>query len=141
VSERNPRPAWQTADIPPANQGGPAGRIVPDVAANAAGSTGYFIVASGTPQVSGGTSAATPLWAALIARLLQAGKAVGFLPPRLYAPTPATHGKPLGFAACRDITEGSNRSGQAVGYSAGVGYDAVTGWGTPNGAALVQTLP
>jgi kumamolisin len=139
VSEFNPRPDWQTIAIASVNPPHASnGRIVPDVAANAAGSTGYLLVASGSAQVSGGTSAATPLWAALIARLQQAGKVVGFLPPRLYQATTKTAGKPLGAVACKDITVGNNASGTAEGYSAAVGFDAVSGWGSPIGTALLE---
>jgi kumamolisin len=47
----------------------------------------------------------------------------------------------LGTVACRDITSGSNKSGDSVaGYSALVGYDACTGWGSPNGKALLEHL-
>ena len=60
VSQVNPRPDWQKIDVPTVNQFAPLGRIVPDVAANAAGSTGYFLVAQNTPCVAGGTSAAAP---------------------------------------------------------------------------------
>jgi kumamolisin len=141
VSEMNAKPSWQTMDIPSVNSPTIHGRIVPDVAANAAGSTGYFMVAQNNPEVSGGTSASTPLWASLIARIQQTGKTVGFLSPRLYAPTPATGGKPLGAVAFRDITQGSNASGTAPGYSAQEGFDAVTGWGSPIGAELLARLP
>ena len=141
VSEFNPKPSWQTVDIPSVDPSVTSGRIIPDVAADAAGSTGYFMVASGTPQVVGGTSAATPLWAGLLARIHQAGKKIGFLTPRLYGPTGSTSGKPLGTVACRDITSGSNKSGSsAAGYSAQAGYDACTGWGSPNGKALLDHL-
>jgi kumamolisin len=141
ISAMNPRPDWQgSLDLASVNPHAPNGRILPDVAANAAGSTGYFMVSQNTPQVSGGTSAATPLWAALLTRLRQAGTAVGFLTPRLYQPGPTTSGKPLGMVACRDITQGSNASGSADGYSAGVGFDAVTGWGSPNGTDLFNHL-
>ena len=142
VSESNPKPSWQTVDIPSVQPSVTSGRIIPDVAADAAGSTGYFMVAQGTPAVVGGTSAATPLWAGLLTRITQAGKKVGFLTPRLYGPTSTTGGKTLGAAACRDITSGGNKSGNAAaGYTALVGYDAVTGWGSPNGKALLDHLP
>jgi kumamolisin len=142
VSEFNPKPTWQTVDIPSVDPSVTSGRIIPDVAADAAGSTGYFMIAQGTPQIVGGTSAATPLWAGLLTRIIQAGKKVGFLTPRLYGPTSSTGGKPLGHAACRDITSGSNKSGSAAaGFSAMVGYDACTGWGSPNGKALLENLP
>jgi kumamolisin len=141
VSAMNPRPSWQSAfkDIQSVNPHAPAGRILPDVSANAALNTGYRIYTSGW-QTVGGTSAATPLWAALIARLQQLGKKVGFLTPRLYAPTPKTNGQPLGKAACRDVVSGSNASGNAEGYSAGSGFDAASGWGSPNGQKLLNSL-
>jgi len=142
VSELIPRPAWQNFDIHSVNPGGLNGRILPDVVADAAGSTGYFMVAQNSPQIVGGTSAATPLWAALISRLLQAGKKVGFLTPSLYQASPTTSGQPVGAVACRDITDGSNKSGNAAGgYSAGVGFDAASGWGSPKGADLLKNLP
>ncbi len=148
VSNFNPRPSWQNISISSVNAGSIHGRIVPDVAANAAGSTGYLLFSpdSNDPsksvaQISGGTSAATPLWASLIARLQQAGKTVGFLPPKLYQPSPTTSGQPVGAVAFKDITSGDNASGTAKGYPATVGFDAVTGWGTPTGNALLANLP
>jgi kumamolisin len=142
VSALNPRPSWQAAvPISPANPHQTAGRILPDVAANAAGSTGYFMVSQNTPQVSGGTSAATPLWASLLTRLRQAGKQFGFLPPLLYQSSPTSGGKSVGLVACRDITQGSNRSGNAPGYEAKTGFDAASGWGSPNGNYLQRYLP
>ena len=148
VSEFNLRPSWQDVDIPSVHPHSIKGRIVPDVAANAAGSTGYLVVApdpddpsTSTGLISGGTSAATPLWASLIARLLQAGKTFGFLPPLLYKAGPGTDGKPVGAVACKDITSGENTTGNAAGYSALVGFDAVTGWGSPIGTELLDKLP
>jgi kumamolisin len=142
VSEFNPKPSWQTVSVHSVDPSANGGRIIPDVAADAAGSTGYFTVANGSPGVVGGTSAATPLWAGMLSRIVQSGKNVGFLTPRLYAPTSTTSGKALGAVACRDITSGSNRSGSsAAGYSAKPGYDACTGWGSPKGKALLDNLP
>lgn len=148
VSAYSPRPSWQLQNVPSANPRGPAGRIVPDVAANAAGSTGYLLVApdpqnpsKAAPQVAGGTSAAAPLWAALLARLAGAGKVIGFLPPKLYQASPTSAGQPVGSVACRDITTGQNASGTAPGYSASVSFDAVTGWGSPIGDELLARLP
>jgi kumamolisin len=149
VSAMNARPPWQAAiTIRSENPGAPNGRVIPDVAANAAGGTGYLIVAPNPKrpsqliaQVVGGTSASTPLWASLLALLIAKGKKVGFLAPQLYAPNPNTGGKTLGQAACKDITSGENASGGAEGYSASRGFDAVTGWGSPNGANLMKFLP
>jgi kumamolisin len=149
VSAFNDRPSWQSnIDIVSVNANSLNGRIAPDVAANAAGSTGYLVVApdpkhpaQSIPMIVGGTSASTPLWASLIALLLQAGKNVGFLPPKLYDQSPNSGGKLVGEVAFRDIVSGNNASGTADGYSAGPGFDAVTGWGSPNGSALLETLP
>ena len=66
---------------------------------------------------------------------------MGFLPPKLYQPSPTTGGKPVGAVAFKDIVSGDNASGTAPGYLATVGFDAVTGWGTPNGKALLANLP
>jgi kumamolisin len=69
-----------------------------------------------------------PLWAALIALLNQSlGSPLGFARPRLYAPA-----QPPAF---RDITSGNNGA-----YDAGSGWDACTGLGSPNGAALLAML-
>jgi kumamolisin len=141
VSEIIARPTWQKSiTIASVNPNAPAGRCVPDVAADAAGSTGYFMVAQGKGQVSGGTSAAAPLWAALLARLMANGKTVGYFTPLLYQANARTSGHPLGAAALKDITSGGNATTAAGGYKAGAGYDAVTGWGSPNGASLMKLL-
>jgi len=88
----------------------------------------------------GGTSAATPLWAALIARINQGLAAkgtgpVGFWSPLLYQSVGAT-------GAFHDITQGTNDAqGNLDGaYPAGAGWDACTGWGTPNGVDLLGAL-
>ncbi len=116
-----------------------AGRIVPDVAANAAGSTGYFVIVQGQPQISGGTSAATPLWAALLARLIKADVPVNFVTPVFYQQPRGAGGKTIGAMACGDITAGNNAAA-AGGYAARSGHDAVTGWGSPKGRAWAEAL-
>ncbi|HEY2138340.1 MAG TPA: S53 family peptidase [Xanthobacteraceae bacterium] len=141
VSSVLPRPSWQNLNIASVNPNAPAGRCVPDVAADAAGSTGYLMVSQGKAAVSGGTSAAAPLWAALIARLNEAGKPVKYVTPLFYQSNPKTGGKPLGAAACNDVTKGNNKTAAAGGYECGQGYDAVTGWGSPNGQNLLGMLP
>ncbi len=121
-------PSYQSsADVPPsANPGGRVGRGVPDVSGDADPATGYQIEGDGKNAVFGGTSAVAPLWAGLIAILNEAlGRPVGFLHPALYS-------NPNAF---RDITSGNNGA-----YSARVGWDACTGLGSPNGAALLAAL-
>jgi kumamolisin len=144
VSTRITRPAWQAGlDIAPVNPGQIAGRIVPDVAANASAITGYFIVANGQQEISGGTSAAAPLWAGLVARMNQqlapGGKRVGYLTPLLYAATPGGAGA-LGLQGCNDIQAGDNITAHVGGFKSAAGYDAVTGWGSPKGKDLLAAL-
>jgi kumamolisin len=118
------RPSWQPASL----GGRKTGRGVPDVAAKADLATGYEILAGGCPISMGGTSAAAPLWAGLIARMNQALKTrVGFLTPLLYG---------RGFAsALHDITVGNNGR-----YKAMPGWDPCTGHGTPDGKGLLAAL-
>lgn len=135
------RPVWQSSiDIPSVNPNGMAGRIIPDVSANAAGSTGYFVIVQGQPQISGGTSAATPLWAALLVRLIKANVPVGYVTPMFYQTVQGSAGKTIGAMGCDDIKVGNNDTAAAGGYSARPGYDAVTGWGSPKGTALAEAL-
>ncbi len=128
VSTRYPLPAWQkTAKVP--KLGTKTGRGVPDVAGDADPQTGYQVRVDGQNQVIGGTSAVAPLWAGLLALCnQQLGKPAGFLNAILYTDAAAR-------ASLRDITAGNNG-----GYSALVGWDACTGLGSPNGAALLTAL-
>ncbi|MGB8540080.1 MAG: S53 family peptidase [Candidatus Acidiferrales bacterium] len=121
-------PAYQQAAGVPKSPSGFVGRGVPDVAGDADPETGYNVVVDGSATVIGGTSAVAPLWAGLVARINQSlGKDVGYVNPLLYASTSA--------ATFNDITSGTNGS-----YSAGPGWDACTGLGSPDGAALLASL-
>jgi len=136
VSAVEPVPSWQTSLNPVSvNPGNKPGRGVPDVAAVADPNTGYYVRSGGKNGVAGGTSAAAPLWAALIALINQKlGSPVGYLNPRLY--------EVIGPAkVLRDITSGNNDTqGLVGGYPAGPGWDACTGWGSPNGIKLLAAL-
>ena len=106
------------------------GRGVPDVAAVADPETGVVVmhVDGNELETIGGTSAAAPLWAALVARLNQGlGVNCGFLNGVLYAK--------CANGVLRDITVGNNGA-----YSAQPGWDACTGLGTPNGQRLLHAL-
>lgn len=130
VSAQWPLPAYQANAGVPRDQNGAARRGVPDVSGDADPGSGYRIVVGGRTSVIGGTSAVSPLWSALIALLNTArGRPLGFVSPQLYAAA----------SAFRDITVGDNRVGQ-VGYVAGPGWDACTGLGSPDGAALLKAL-
>jgi kumamolisin len=128
VSQLFPRPPYQGSAAVPTGEGGFSGRGVPDVAGDADPQTGYSVVVDGTPTVIGGTSAVAPLWAGLIARLNQAlGAPLGFLQPLIYVPPES--------GTFRPITEGNNG-----GFNAEPGWNACTGLGSPDGAALLAAL-
>lgn len=144
VSAAIPRPAWQHAvAIAPLEPGAPAGRCVPDVAANADwDASPYLLVVDGHAEANGGTSAAAPLWAALLTRINAArgpGRRIGWLTPLLYRPLPGGS-QPLGALACTDVVSGSNASEPHGGFTATPGYDAASGWGTPKGTTLLELL-
>jgi kumamolisin len=133
----NPRPSWQTVEVPSLNPAAPDGRVVPDVTA-LAGPPWYDLLLDGQSYPDGGTSAATPLWASLIARInaaLPAAKRQRFLPPLLYKATVAQNG-------FRRIVSGNNASypNPGKGYVASQEFNAVSGWGAPDGVKLLNAL-
>jgi kumamolisin len=145
VSAVFPRPTWQSGiAITSPNPGAIVGRCLPDIAANADwNASPYLLVVDGGAQGNGGTSAATPLWASLIALINAArgpGKRIGYLTPLLYQPQSGSSGQTIGQAGCTDVESGNNNTAKIGGYSAGKGYDAVSGWGTPNGKNLLAAL-
>jgi kumamolisin len=142
-----PRPTWQsTVKIESVNPGAIVGRVLPDVAANADWTASpYLLVVGGKAQPNGGTSAATPLWASLVTLINEQrgpGNRIGYLTPVLYeAEAGAKAGNTVGSEGCTDVLSGNNTTDAIGGYSAGPGYDAVSGWGTPNGQKLMASLP
>jgi subtilase family serine protease len=105
-------------------------RTTPDVAYDAAPQTGVAVYHDGTWQTLGGTSAGAPQWAGLIALADQQRAQHGLGPlnqaqARLYN---------LPSADFHDVVFGSN------GYLAGVGYDLVTGLGSPVANRLISGL-
>ena len=142
VSAFFPVPSWQANAGVPASLNDPThhGRGVPDVAGNANNASGYsgIVWSGGTapPPPGNGTSASAPQWAGLIAVLNAAlGVNLGFVNPAFYA---------LGSSYFRDIVPGAgpadNSNSGAPGYRAGPGWDACTGWGSPNGETLLAGL-
>lgn len=90
---------------------------------------------------AGGTSAAAPFWAGLIALADQdAGHALGFVNPAIYRIARS----PLYHKAFHDIITGTNtvalKGVTITGYQAGPGWDPVTGWGTPDAQVLIPLL-
>jgi kumamolisin len=129
-----PVPPYQTQrgiETLSVNPGSQPGRGLPDVAGVAGG---YVMELFGQLTVGSGTSAVAPLVAALVARLNQKlGRRLGFLQPALY--------RIGGGAGFRDVVQGNNATAPWVGgYVAGPGWDACTGWGSPNGRELLAAL-
>jgi kumamolisin len=144
VSAIFPRPAWQSKiTAVSVNPGAMAGRCLPDISANADWTKSpYLLCVDGATQPNGGTSAATPLVASLLTLInaqRPAGKRVGYVTPVLYQPA-SQGGGTIGSDGCTDVVSGNNNTAAVGGYSAGRGYDAASGWGTPLGAKLAQLL-
>ncbi len=130
-------PGWAPPAPPKWPLASPRG--VPDVAMDAA--TWVDIEYPGYGWVpTGGTSLASPMFAALMSVVLQAmnrgygSTPAGFLNPPIYA-----IGKsPAYGSAFHDITLGNNRDPN--GYSAATGWDPTTGWGSPVAVNMVAGL-
>ena len=121
-------PSWQANAKVPAPSSSTGGRGVPDVSGDADPVTGYQVRVDGQNMVIGGTSAVAPLWAGLIAlNNQQNGKSAGFIQPQIYAAK--------GASAFHDIVSGNNGA-----FSAGPGWDACTGLGSPIGGKLITLL-
>ena len=125
--------------------------MVPDVAAFADPSPGYVIICSKSVQgcgpspgqtiaFVGGTSAAAPLVAGMIALWTQQAKQSGlprpgFVPPLLYS---IAHGAPGSFL---DITTGNNSVFSSVSCcSAATGFDMASGLGSPLADQIAKQL-
>lgn len=117
-----PVPAWQKTALPASAPG----RGVPDTSANADPNSGWQISANGAWTVVGGTSAASPFTAALVAVAKGIAKSLGD-----GLTTPAIYAAP---GACNDVVKGSD------GVPATSGWDEATGLGSPNGDKFVQAI-
>ncbi|KIJ28813.1 hypothetical protein M422DRAFT_189249 [Sphaerobolus stellatus SS14] len=111
-----------------------SGRGFPDVSAQ--GENIVIVNAGKTGSVSG-TSCASPVFASVVSllndQLIAAGKSpLGFLNPFLYSAA--------GIGALTDITTGNNPGCNTNGFAAGIGWDPVTGLGTPNFPKLLTAV-
>ncbi|KAH8980549.1 subtilisin-like protein [Lactarius akahatsu] len=141
-SNHFPRPVYQNVVVPPFLQQldsqyhgsyNAEGRGIPDISAQA---LKYFIIVDDKGFFTDGTSCSAPTVAGIISllndyRLATGRKPLGFLNPWLYG---------LGIDGLNDITSGSNPGCDTDGFTAIVGWDPVTGLGTPDFVALKQTL-
>jgi kumamolisin len=123
------RPSWQ---VTPNLKAGKY-RYVPDVSFIANPSTGVSIYFQGQWQSAGGTSLGAPAWAAawsLVNESSQnAGVSIKAAPQSIYA----IGNSSVYTSAFHDVTSGNNGV-----YQARTGWDAVTGWGTPDVATLAS---
>jgi subtilase family serine protease len=133
VSTVYAKPSWQTGVGVPAD----GKRDVPDVSLTSAGHDGYLIYVNGSLSVVGGTSAASPALAGLMALVVQgAGVPQGNANPAFY--TLAVKQRSGGAAVFHDITSGNNTVAGVTGYNAGAGYDLATGLGSVDAYVLVS---
>lgn len=119
-------PPWQSSVASVAAQYGlPAGRGVPDVAAQVV--PGYTVFFNAAPFAMGGTSAVAPMWTALAARLNERlGHPIGFFAPLLYR---------AAAGALRDVTTGRNDR-----FRCAAGWNPCTGLGVPAGDGVERAL-
>ncbi|HEY2260294.1 MAG TPA: protease pro-enzyme activation domain-containing protein [Solirubrobacteraceae bacterium] len=129
-------------------------REVPDVAADADPNTGYAIFSNGAWGITGGTSAAAPLWAAFTALVNASptcrGVPVGFVNPALYQLAASSY-----LNNFTDVTTASPFSGQASNdalyefsipdnpnglFPLASGYDMATGLGSMIAPHLASSL-
>jgi len=140
ISTANGIPPWQTGINMAANHGSTVFRNVPDVALTA--DNIFVVYGNGSQGSFGGTSCATPLWAAFVSLVNQqavahGGATQGFINPAIYA-----LGKSANYTRCfHDIAAGNNTWSSSPNlFYAVPGYDLCTGWGSPAGQALIDAL-
>jgi hypothetical protein len=136
-----PLPSYQNGFA--TNGASSTSRNIPDVGAVAAG---VYIYLNGSGNSATGTSVSSPLWAGFTALVNQQRKnagfnnpvGLGFLNPTLYAIAASSQYN----ANFHDVTVGNNAtassSGSCSGFNAGVGYDLVTGLGSPTGQLITS---
>jgi subtilase family serine protease len=155
VSKKFVKPGWQTGTGVPQD----GFRDVPDVSLTSSSShDGYITCSQGSCQtgyrrnsdqtftIIGGTSAAAPAFAGIVALANQKmGASQGNLNPAIYSLAATSNW------AFHDITNGGNLvkcqtgtpdcpNGFAIGYESNIGYDLATGWGSIDASAFLNAL-
>jgi hypothetical protein len=126
------KPSWQSGTGVPAD----GKRDVPDVSLTAAGHDGYLIYQEGGMYVVGGTSAASPSFAGIMALVVQdTGARQGNANTTFYPL--AIKQRAGGALVFHDITSGNDSVPGLTGYSATTGYDQATGLGSVDASVLV----
>lgn len=140
VSAYEPRPAYQPATYSNGTTTGIAltGRGIPDVSYHADPNNGISVydsaVGVGWIRV-GGTSAGSPQWASIVALADQVRARGGLAPLGTADVHAALYANP---GDLRDIVAGT--SSGTPNYTAGPGYDLVTGLGSPQVPLVISTL-
>ena len=159
------KPAWQVTSIPGVPNDGH--RDIPDVSLASATHDGYLVCFAGSCQTTtdsqgqpvllnativGGTSAAAPAFAAIMAIVdQQTNQRQGLANYALYPMAAAenfancsssSRTNPAVASTCifNDVTAGNNSVPGQPGFNAGLGYDLATGLGSVNAANLVQAF-
>jgi subtilase family serine protease len=133
------KPTWQVAPGVPTTGNGANNRWVPDVALSSALHDAYTIVQNGDYVFVGGTSAASPSFAGIMALLVQKrGERQGNANVLFYQIGNAQYGSG-GPTVFHDIISGNNTLDGVSGYNCGTGYDAVTGLGSVDAYALITS--
>ncbi|WP_175765928.1 S53 family peptidase [Burkholderia ambifaria] len=119
-------PAWQPRYV--SQLSSERARSVPDVAFNGSGASSALVISTNADGTEGpfwvsGSSAATPTFAGLLARIVQKHGQLGFIGDRLYQYASQR------TAQAHDVQSGTNGL-YGDGYVASVGWDAVSGWGS-----------
>ncbi|WP_058186462.1 S53 family peptidase [Terracidiphilus gabretensis] len=135
---QSPIPSYQTAAINSTNQGSTSYRNIPDVSMEA-NTDNYYCANGGCYTGIGGTSLSAPRWAGFLSLANEQanGTSIGFLNTMVYS-----LGQTSSYnSVFHDITMGNDfNSGSPDLFTAVTGYDLVTGWGTPNGQSMLDTL-
>jgi pseudomonalisin len=133
VSALYAKPAWQSGVGVPAD----GKRDVPDVSLSAAVHDGYLILMNGDDLVSGGTSAASPSFAGLMALVVEStGARQGNANPAFYSL--ANNQRAGGAAVFHDVKTGNNSVPGVTGFNAAAGYDLASGLGSVDASVLVS---
>jgi xanthomonalisin len=124
-------PSWQTPVIGSSLKN----RALPDVAFDAASSTGALIVIDGQAgQQVGGTSLASPIFVGGFARVESAhNNSIGLPTQKFYQTLPTN------TSLVHDVTSGSNNGYSSYGYKPAVGWDYDTGFGSLQFSKLSAT--
>jgi subtilase family serine protease len=131
------KPSWQVCTGVPTT----SHRYLPDVSLDGSdmffGNYGMLVYSQGAMATTGGTSASSPSFAGVMALIVQKYGRQGNANTTLYQLGNAQYSG-TGTAVFHDITSGNNNVPGLTGFTAGTGWDEVTGLGTPDVTALVN---